>query len=116
MSRRLSSRLQVALLTLDAMPSSTVVRVAGVVSARSVKLVSTSKNSKHAQPLRDSWFSEIREEMRAHARSLGCSSVIGYIEDTSYHDELCILSALGTAAVLALPDDLVSVTPCRYMP
>ncbi|KAL1504008.1 hypothetical protein AB1Y20_010423 [Prymnesium parvum] len=97
---------QVALLTLAAMPAHAMVRVAGVVSARSVKLVGASKNLKSAQPLRDTWWSEIREEMRAHARSLACSSIVGYTEYTSYHDELCVLSAVGTAAVLTLPDDL----------
>ena len=44
--------------------------------------------------------------MRAHARSLSCSAVIGYGEQTSYHDDLCILSAYGTAVLLKLPDAL----------
>ncbi len=34
--------------------------------------------------VRDSWWSEIREEVRAHARSLGCSAILGYHEYTSY--------------------------------
>lgn len=35
----------------------------------------------------------------------------GYIEYTSYHDELCVLSAVGTAAVLTLADDLRRARP-----
>ena len=32
--------------------------------------------------------------------------MIGYGEQTSYHDDLCILSAYGTAVLLKLPDAL----------
>jgi hypothetical protein len=41
--------------------------------------------------------------MRSHARAMGCNAVVGYSESTSICDELCLLSALGTAANLNLP-------------
>ena len=50
--------------------------------------------------VRDSWWSEIRMEMRSHTRALNCNVVIGYSEHTCIHDQLIILSAFGTAAVL----------------
>ena len=151
---------EVALLTIET-PPSIVVRIAGVVSARSVKLFSASRNpqahlsltltlslalaltlalrlslslalaltpaltlaltlttdpnpgpNRTPQAQRDAWWSEIREEIRAHARSLACNTVIGYAEDTSYHDDLCVLSACGTAALLKLPED---TPPERYL-
>ena len=49
------------------------------------------------------WSASLIWQVRAHARSLGCSSILGYHESTSYRGEIVILSGLGTAAVLALP-------------
>jgi hypothetical protein len=34
--------------------------------------------------------------MRSHARSLGCNSVIGYVESTSICDNVLLLSAIGS--------------------
>ncbi|CAJ0964628.1 unnamed protein product [Ranitomeya imitator] len=49
---------------------------------------------------RDAWWAEIRQEIKSHAKALGCHAVVGYSECTSIWEELCILSASGTAAVL----------------
>jgi hypothetical protein len=49
---------------------------------------------------RDRWWNELREEIRRHARTLRCTAIIGYSETTIFHKDLCILSAVGTAAVL----------------
>ncbi|MGH0158010.1 UNVERIFIED_CONTAM: hypothetical protein FKN15_034672 [Acipenser sinensis] len=49
---------------------------------------------------RDAWWEEIRQEIKSHAKALGCHAVIGYSESTSICEEVCILSASGTAAVL----------------
>jgi hypothetical protein len=53
---------------------------------------------------RDSWWAEIRNEIKAHARSLNCPHVVGYTETTTIqpNDELCVFSATGTAAILDL--------------
>lgn len=32
---------------------------------------------------RDAWWSEVRTEIRSHARAMGCNAVIGYYESTS---------------------------------
>jgi hypothetical protein len=44
---------------------------------------------------RDEWWTDIREEMRSHARALGCNSVIGYMESTSISDNVLLLNATG---------------------
>ena len=49
---------------------------------------------------RDMWWVELRTEIRSHMRAMGCHAVLGYSEQTSIRDELIILSAIGTAAVI----------------
>jgi hypothetical protein len=46
------------------------------------------------------WWSEIRMEIRSHARALNCNAVLGYTETTSICEDVCVLSASGTAAVI----------------
>ena len=46
------------------------------------------------------WWVELRTEIRSHMRAMGCHAVLGYSEQTSIRDELIILSAVGTAAVV----------------
>ncbi|XP_070350003.1 C2 domain-containing protein 5 isoform X14 [Equus asinus] len=107
--------------TLTAFPPGFLVHVGGVVSARSVKLldrihnpafVGIMSNTRSYKLLdwnsfnsdepetRDAWWAEIRQEIKSHAKALGCHAVVGYSESTSICEEVCILSASGTAAVL----------------
>ncbi|GFV26418.1 c2 domain-containing protein 5, partial [Trichonephila clavipes] len=53
---------------------------------------------------RDAWWTELRKEIRSHIRALGCNVVLGYMETTNISDEICVLSASGTAAVLSTSD------------
>ena len=54
---------------------------------------------------RDGWWSELRSELRSHASTLGCGHVVGYVESSTIHDDVCVLSVTGTAAtVRGLPD------------
>ncbi|KAG8438546.1 hypothetical protein GDO86_004928 [Hymenochirus boettgeri] len=85
--------------TLTAFPAGLLVHVGGVVSARSVKLLDRIHNPDEPET-RDAWWAEIRQEIKSHARALGCHAVVGYSESTSICEEVCILSASGTAAVL----------------
>uniref|UniRef100_A0A8C5MX60 C2 domain-containing protein 5 n=1 Tax=Leptobrachium leishanense TaxID=445787 RepID=A0A8C5MX60_9ANUR len=114
--------------TLTAFPSGFLVHVGGVVSARSVKLLDRIHNPDEPET-RDAWWAEIRQEIKSHARALGCHAVVGYSESTSICEEVCILSAAGTAAVLnprflqeagteccleqRLPED-TSLAPCAF--
>ncbi|XP_018415516.1 PREDICTED: C2 domain-containing protein 5 [Nanorana parkeri] len=107
--------------TLTAFPPGFLVHAGGVVSARSVKLLDRIHNPAFAgikgntrsyklldwnsynadEPeTRDAWWAEIRQEIKSHAKALGCHAVIGYSESTSICEEVCILSASGTATVL----------------
>ncbi|NWX62444.1 C2CD5 protein, partial [Promerops cafer] len=85
--------------TLTSFPAGFLVHVGGVVSARSVKLLDRIHNPDEPET-RDAWWAEIRQEIKSHAKALGCHAVVGYSESTSICEEVCILSASGTAAVL----------------
>ncbi|KNC77253.1 hypothetical protein SARC_10285, partial [Sphaeroforma arctica JP610] len=98
--RKIHVQLQdVILLTLISLPSAVNIRMGGVVSARSVKLLDTIKQ-RDGSETRDSWWMEVREEIKSHATSMGCNVVLAYREVSSIHDELFILSASGTACVM----------------
>eukprot|EP01061_Rhynchopus_euleeides_P004398 TRINITY_DN1364_c0_g1_i2.p1 TRINITY_DN1364_c0_g1~~TRINITY_DN1364_c0_g1_i2.p1 ORF type:complete len:1245 (+),score=525.43 TRINITY_DN1364_c0_g1_i2:122-3856(+) len=86
------------LLTIKGLPANVVKRIGGVVSARSIKLITALKKTTVTQE-RDSWWQEIREEIKLHARSFSCNAVIGYTETATFHEDICILSASGTAVV-----------------
>ncbi|OQS06331.1 hypothetical protein THRCLA_01628, partial [Thraustotheca clavata] len=78
-------------------------RYGGIVTARSVKYLGRMATKLVDQETRDSWWMELREEVRSHAQSLQCSHVVGYIESCTIHDDVCVLSATGTAAVVKSP-------------
>ncbi|CAH1785770.1 unnamed protein product [Owenia fusiformis] len=90
--------------TMTSFPRGFIVHIGGVVSARSVKLLDRIHNPDEPET-RDAWWTEIRTEIRSHARAVGCHSVVGYSEQTSICDEIIILSASGTAALVNLNCD-----------
>uniref|UniRef100_A0A670KIF7 C2 domain-containing protein 5 n=1 Tax=Podarcis muralis TaxID=64176 RepID=A0A670KIF7_PODMU len=96
---RFCRRREFPFFTLTAFPSGFLLHVGGVVSARSVKLLDRIHNPDDPET-RDAWWAEIRQEIKSHAKALGCHAVVGYSESTSICEEVCILSASGTAAVL----------------
>uniref|UniRef100_A0A8B9J7H8 C2 domain-containing protein 5 n=1 Tax=Astyanax mexicanus TaxID=7994 RepID=A0A8B9J7H8_ASTMX len=104
--------------TLTSFPAGFLLHVGGVVSARSVKLLDRIHNpalgntrsyklldwnsfTADEPETRDAWWEEIRQEIKSHAKALGCHAVVGYSESTSICEEVCILSASGTAAILS---------------
>ncbi|XP_044084382.1 C2 domain-containing protein 5 isoform X9 [Neovison vison] len=96
---RFCRRREFPFFTLTAFPPGFLMHVGGVVSARSVKLLDRIHNPDEPET-RDAWWAEIRQEIKSHAKALGCHAVVGYSESTSICEEVCILSASGTAAVL----------------
>lgn len=52
------------------------------VCARSVKLLERVPNPDEPET-RDSWWTELRMEIRSHARALGCNVILGYSEVTT---------------------------------
>ncbi|XP_038009472.1 C2 domain-containing protein 5 isoform X7 [Motacilla alba alba] len=90
--------------TLTTFPPGFLVHVGGVVSARSVKLLDRIHNpafvgimgntrsyklldwnsfNSDEPETRDAWWAEIRQEIKSHAKALGCHAVVGYSESTS---------------------------------
>ncbi|XP_077639350.1 C2 domain-containing protein 5 isoform X21 [Lonchura striata] len=119
--RRFCARREFPFFTLTTFPPGFLLHVGGVVSARSVKLLDRIHNpafvgimgntrsyklldwnsfNSDEPETRDAWWAEIRQEIKSHAKALGCHAVVGYSESTSICEEVCILSASGTAAVL----------------
>ncbi|CUI14138.1 Hypothetical protein, putative [Bodo saltans] len=94
-------RSAVITLTVSDVPSGMLYHIGGLVSARSVKLVSKLKNKLSISQERDAWWSELREEVKYNARSLHCNAIIGYEEVAMYdHEDVVVLSISGTAVVL----------------
>lgn len=52
-------------------------------SARSVKLLERSTIDEEPET-RDTWWNELRLEVRSHARALACNVILGYSENTAY--------------------------------
>jgi len=95
----------VELLTLNQFDVGVRVRFGGLVTARSVKYLGNLASQLSDQETRDSWWTELRDEIRAHCKVLCCSHVIGYLEASTIHDDVAVLSITGTAAtVRGLPD------------
>ncbi|XP_071964071.1 C2 domain-containing protein 5-like isoform X2 [Antedon mediterranea] len=85
--------------TMMSFPVDFIAHLAGMVTARSVKLLDKIHNPDEPET-RDAWWREIRTEIRSHANAMGCHAVVGYKETTTICDEICVLSASGTAAVV----------------
>ncbi|XP_055923455.1 C2 domain-containing protein 5 isoform X1 [Eupeodes corollae] len=91
--------LEYPFLTLTKYPTGFILHLGATVAARSVKLLERVPNPDEPET-RDSWWTELRMEIRSHARALGCNVVLGYSEATTISDDVCVLSATGTAAVI----------------
>ncbi|GMH90035.1 hypothetical protein TrST_g2197 [Triparma strigata] len=98
---------EVQLLTLQMFGPQVRIRIGGMVTARSVKYLGKLASSLSDQETRDGWWSELRSELRSHAKTLGCTHVVGYIESSTIHDDVCVLSVTGTAATVRGLADLV---------
>lgn len=101
MNQDASDMLEYPFLTMQQYPPGFILHIGGLVSARSVKLLERISNLEEPES-RDAWWTEIRMEVRSHARALACNVVIGYREETSISDDVCVLNASGTAAVINL--------------
>ena len=85
---------EVQLLSMKSFSSCNVrIRFGGIVSAKSVKYLGKLATKLADQETRDSWWLELREEIRAHAKTLQCTHVVGYVETCTIHNDVCVLSA-----------------------
>ena len=79
----------------------TLVETVSQVSAKSVKLLEE-LDDREDSDAREAWWVEIRQEVRSHAKALGCNMVVGYQEKTVICEDVLIMSSFGTAAVCNL--------------
>lgn len=86
-------------LTMTEFPPGFIIHLGGAVNARSVKLIDGGSSEGNS---RAAWWAELRTELRAHARALRCTAVLGYSESASICDDICVMSVSGTAAVINL--------------
>ncbi|KAK7076647.1 C2 domain-containing protein 5 [Halocaridina rubra] len=93
--------LEYPFLTMKKFPSGFLLHLGGTVSARSVKLLDRTHTPEEVET-RDNWWTQLRMEIRSHTRALACNVVLGYEEFTTISDEVCVLNATGTAAVISL--------------
>ncbi|XP_060805901.1 uncharacterized protein LOC106131643 [Amyelois transitella] len=93
--------LEYPFLTMTEYPPGFIVHIGGTVCARSVKLVDGGGES----AARAAWWAELRTELRAHARALRCNAVLAYSDTAHICEDVCVLSASGTAAVINLDCD-----------
>lgn len=97
----------VQILTIGKFPPPIEMRIGGIVSARSVRIIPKGEKSEDkGRALRDKWWSELREEIKSHAKSLNCQYIMGYSEVASIREHVVVLTALGTAARVSLPKAL----------
>jgi hypothetical protein len=96
--------------TLASLPSGVLGHIGGLVTARSVKLLDKINNPDDPET-RDAWWREIRVEMKAHLKAMGCSVIMGYCENTSICDTLCVFSATGTAVTVNQQAKRVPTSP-----
>uniref|UniRef100_A0A1Q3G2Q2 Putative ca2+-dependent phospholipid-binding protein n=1 Tax=Culex tarsalis TaxID=7177 RepID=A0A1Q3G2Q2_CULTA len=103
-----SDLLEYPFLTITKVSPGFVHHLGATVSARSVKVLARVPNDD--PETRDSWWNELRMEIRSHARAIGCNMVLGYSETTTISEDVCVLSAIGTAAVINLQQ--IDTVPC----
>lgn len=70
------------------------------------------------QETRESWWEELRDDIKNHASTLCCTHIVGYSESCTIFGDVCVLSAIGTAAVVKdmTPIDILGMpyfTPAR---
>ncbi|XP_018650565.1 LOW QUALITY PROTEIN: hypothetical protein Smp_133590 [Schistosoma mansoni] len=66
-----------------------------LIASKSVRLLD--KNSPAGIQFRDAWWLELRTEIVAHMRSIGCDAVLAYREECTIYEDVCILQSYGTA-------------------
>ncbi|KAJ3324791.1 hypothetical protein HDV06_006099 [Boothiomyces sp. JEL0866] len=79
-------------LTVTQLLENVVVGTGGLVCAASIKILDNDEKD-----IREAWWTELRDEMKSHARTLGCNHIAGYSEQTSISDEIVLLFCSGTA-------------------
>jgi hypothetical protein len=91
---------EVQLLSLRTFPDHVRVKLGGLVMARSVKFLGKLEASVSDQETREGWWTELRDEIKSHAKVLCCKHIIGYTETCADVGDVRSFTADGTAAGL----------------
>ena len=75
---------EIQMLTIREFGPTVRVRIGGLVTARSVKYLGNLASKLSDQETRDSWWSELRDEIQSHAKILCCSHVVGLSRSIHY--------------------------------
>lgn len=94
------NELEVQIFSSKAFDSLVRVRLGGLVMAHSVKFLGKLESTLSDQETREGWWEELRHEMKSHAKTCCCTHIIGYSETCTLSGDVCILSAVGTAAIV----------------
>jgi hypothetical protein len=100
MSRKRQYNTEILLLSLTKLDPHIRIHLGGLVITKSVKFLGKLETTLSDQETRESWWEELREDIRKHAKTLCCTHVVGYSETCTIYGEVCVLSAIGTAAVI----------------
>ncbi|KAJ3415693.1 hypothetical protein HDV05_004371 [Chytridiales sp. JEL 0842] len=84
-------------MTITHLPPTAILGIGGFVCATSVKMIEDD-----SKETREQWWGELRDEIKSHAKVLGCPIIIGYSENITMHDDLAVLFCSGTAVILDL--------------
>lgn len=101
----------VQLITMTAFSAEMSLQLGGIVSARAIKYLDSKSIRREVH---DEWWNEVRTEVRSHARALNCPFIVGYAETMAIFEDVCVLSAIGTAAKCArISERIAELSPHR---
>ena len=91
---------EIQILSLKSFERHARIRLGGLVTAKSVKFLGKLEATVSDQETREAWWEELRDEVKSHAKTMCCTHIVGYSETCTIYGEVCVLSAIGTAATV----------------
>nr|CDS15592.1 C2 calcium dependent membrane targeting [Echinococcus granulosus] len=85
-------------LTISHPPRGLIRHFGSVIVARSVKLLD--KNATETVNSRVAWWLELRTEALTRMYNVGCDALVGYREECTIYEDICVLSVSATAVTL----------------
>nr|CDS33970.1 C2 calcium dependent membrane targeting [Hymenolepis microstoma] len=85
-------------LTISHPPRDLIRHFGSAIAAKSVKLLD--KNVSETTKSRASWWLELRTEALTRMYNVGCDALIGYREECTIYEDVCVLSVYATAVTL----------------
>ncbi|KAM3183722.1 hypothetical protein ACTXT7_009800, partial [Hymenolepis weldensis] len=85
-------------LTISHLPRDLIRHFGSAIAAKSVKLLE--KNVAETTNSRAAWWLELRTEALTRMYNVGCDALIGYREECTIYEDVCVLSVYATAVTL----------------